>query len=72
MSSFGEEDFLNLYYMLYSENKPRPWLPFFCLIKISSRNMKEVYQMNIHAKLQWNPMSSFGEEFLNLHYNYAI
>ena len=38
-------------------------------IKISSRNLREVHQMNIHAKFQWNPISGLGEEdFLKLHY----
>ena len=64
MSGFGEEEFLNLHYMLYCENKPRPWRPFFfCPIKISSRNLEELHTRNINAKLQWNPISSFGEDF---------
>ena len=61
---YGEEDFLKISLYVYSETKPRPRRPCFCRIKMSSRNLKEVHPSNILTKLQWNPLSHFGEMFL--------
>ena len=45
----------------------------FCRIKISSRNLKEVHPRNIHTKLQWNPLSHYGEEdFLSFTICYIV
>ena len=41
----------------------------FSRIFFFSRNLKEVYQKNIHTKLQKNPLRHYGEEdFLKFHY----
>jgi hypothetical protein len=46
---------------------------FFCRIKISSRNLKEVHPRNIHTKLQCNPLSHYGEEdFLSFTISYIV
>ena len=41
----------------------------FCRINFFSRSLQEGNPRNNHTKLQWNPLSHYGEEdFLKLHY----
>ena len=62
LSHYGEEDFLSFTICYIVKISPTHGGHVFCRIKFFSRNLQEVHPRNIHTKLQWNPLSHFGEE----------